>query len=53
MEGGERLSQPHSGEYDWLGPDLTRNTRGRYIPILLIVLVTITLDGPAQRLIQT
>ena len=33
MEDGERRSQSNSGEYYWLGPELTQNTRGRYIPI--------------------
>ena len=36
MEGGEDIADE---------PDLTRNTRGRYIPILPIVLVIITPDG--------
>ena len=29
MEDGERHSQSYSDEYDWLGPDLKRNTQGR------------------------
>ena len=45
MEGGKRRPQAHSGEYDWLGPDLIRNTRERYILIFLMVLVTLTPDG--------
>ena len=40
LEDGERRSQPYSGEYDWLGPDLTRNTRGQYILVFPAVLVT-------------
>ena len=35
MEYVKRLSQSHSIEYDWLGPDPAQNTRGRlysYIP---------------------
>ena len=53
LEVGERRYQAHSREYDWLVPDLTLNTQGRYIPILPVVLVTPTPDGPAQRLVQT
>ena len=37
MEGFERCSQSHSRKYDWLGPDLMKNTQGRYILILLVV----------------
>ena len=51
MEGDERLPQPHCGEYDLLGPDFMQNTRGWYIPILPLVLVTLTPDGPAWRFI--
>ena len=40
MEDGERRSQPHSVERDWLGPDITQNTPGRYILVLSAVLVT-------------
>ena len=40
LEYGERRSQPYSDEYDWLGPDLTQNTRGRYILIFPVVLIT-------------
>ena len=32
VEESYRRPQSHSAEYDWLGPDLTQNTRGRYIP---------------------
>ena len=42
MEYGERHPQPYSQEYDWLGPDLTQNTREHYIPIFLVVLITTT-----------
>ena len=37
-----KFSQPYSGEYNWLGPDLTLNTRGRYILIFPVVLITPT-----------
>ena len=40
MEDGKICSKQHSGEDDWLGPDLTRNTRGQYIPIFPEVLIT-------------
>ena len=36
----ERDSHPHPREYNWLGPDLTRNTQGRYKHILPVVLIT-------------
>ena len=49
MEGGERFSQSYPIEYDWLGPELTLNTWGRYILILPIVLVTLIPDGPAME----
>ena len=42
LEDVERHSQLYSGEYDWLGPYLTQNTRGQYILILLAVLITPT-----------
>ena len=42
LEDGKRCSQPHSVEYDWLGPYLTQNTQGRYILILPVVLMTPT-----------
>ena len=42
MEYGERRSQPYSGEYDWLGPDLMQNKRGCHILILTAVLITLT-----------
>ena len=42
MEDGERHPQLNYLEYDWLGPHLTRNTLGRYILILLEVLMTPT-----------
>ena len=45
MEGGERNFQSHSVEYYWLGPDLTQNTQGRYILILPVVVVMLTLPG--------
>ena len=47
MEGGERRSQSHSGEYYWLGPDLTQNTRGRYIHIFMVEVVMLTPPGLA------
>ena len=40
MEDDERHYQPYSREYDWVGPDLTQNTRGRYILISLEFLIT-------------
>ena len=40
----------HSGEYDQLVPGLKQNTQGRYIPILPVVLITLTPDGPTWRL---
>ena len=48
MEYGERRPQSHSGEYDWLDPDLTQNTQGRYILILPEVLIT-----PTHMLLMT
>ena len=42
MEDVERRSQPYSDEYDWLGPDPTRNNRGQYILIFLVVLINPT-----------
>ena len=45
MEGGERRSQSHSIEYNWLGSDLTQNTRERYIPILAVVVVMLNPHG--------
>ena len=47
MEGGERPYQSYYGEYDWLDPELTRNTRGQYIPILPAEIVMLTLPGLA------
>ena len=41
----EILSQSHSGEYDWLGPDLPVNTGGQYIHILLLAVVMLTYTG--------
>ena len=32
-------------EYDWLGPNIMKNTRGRYITILLVVVIMLTLPG--------
>ena len=32
-------------KYYWLGPDLTRNTRRRYIPVILLAAVMLTLTG--------
>ena len=34
MEFGERRSQLHSGEYDWLGPYLTLNIKGQLYPYI-------------------
>ena len=45
MEDGKRRSQSHSGEYDWLGPELMRNKQGGYILIFLAVLITPTKYG--------
>ena len=42
VEGGERHPQSHSGEYDWLGPDLMWNTQGWYIYIFLVAVVMVT-----------
>ena len=39
----------YSGKYDWLYPDLTRNTMGQYIPILLVVLIILTPYVPERR----
>ena len=57
MEDDERRPQSLSGEYAWLGPYLTRNTRGRYIHIFpeAIVMLTpygIALNHPQYRAIQ-
>ena len=50
VEDYERHSKPYLGKYAWLGPDLTQNTRGRYIPILPEVRITLNfmvlLTGP-------
>ena len=40
MEDGEKRSQSHSVEYDWLVPELAQNTQGRYILVLTAVLIT-------------
>ena len=42
MEDGKILPQKYSVEYDWLGPDPTRNTLGRYILILPALFITLT-----------
>ena len=42
LEDGERRSQPYPGEYYWLGPDPMQNTRGSYILIFLVVLITLS-----------
>ena len=34
MEDGERRSQSHSGEYDWLGPDPMQNTQEWLYPYI-------------------
>ena len=44
----ERRSQSHFREYGWLGPDPTWNTRGWYILMFPVVLITPTLYSPAQ-----
>ena len=41
----------YSAEYYFLGPDLTRNTRGQYIPIFPVFFITPNLDVPARRFI--
>ena len=46
MEDGQKRSQSHSVEYDWLGPELMLDTRGRYIPIFPVALITPTLYNP-------
>ena len=43
MEDGHRCPQSYSGEYGWLGPDITQNTRGRYILILAAILIALVL----------
>ena len=45
MEGGKRRSQSHSRECDWLGPDLTQNRQGHYIPIFPVAVVILTPPG--------
>ena len=45
MKYDERHFQLHSGEYDWLVTELTQNTRGEYVIILLLVLITPTKYG--------
>ena len=45
MEGGERHSQSHSGEYYCLLPNLTWNTQGCYIPIFPVAVFIITPPG--------
>ena len=47
VEDGKSRFQPHSREYDWLVPDLTRDTRERYITIFLAVLITAVTDRPS------
>ena len=49
VEYGEIYPQSNSGEYDWLVSNHTWNTRGRYIPIIPLVLITPTPYGPAWR----
>ena len=51
MEDGKIRPQSHSVEYDWLGPDLMRNTRARYILILPVVLITSTPYSPATEVL--
>ena len=50
MEGVERHTQSYSGYRDWLGPDLTRNKRGRYMPILPVAVALLT--PPGQNIID-
>ena len=45
MEGVERHTQSYYGYRDWLGPDLTRNKRGRYMPILPVAVALLTPPG--------
>ena len=49
MEDGERRPQSHSVEYYWLGPDLTQNKLGRYIPLFPVVIVMLTPPGLARN----
>ena len=49
MEDGERHPKPYYRECDWLGPYLTRNTRGEYILILPAAIIPtrmILMTGP-------
>ena len=50
VEDDEGHSQSHSSDYDWLGPELTQNIRGRYIPIFPLAIVMLTSPGIAQNL---
>ena len=50
-EGGKRRSQLYSRELYWLGPYLTQNTWGRYIPILSVEFVM--LNPPAHKLLYS
>ena len=43
----KELTNIYDREYDWLGPDITLNTQGQYIPILLVVIVM--LNTPRQN----
>ena len=45
MEGGENMPPKYSGEHYWLGPDITQNTRGLYITILMVAVVMLTPPG--------
>ena len=49
VEDGERFSQSNSGEYYFLGQYPTLNTRGRYIPIYPVVIISPTLYCPVCR----
>ena len=49
MEGIKRRSQLYFGEYVWLGSDLKQNIRGRYIIILPVAVVMLTLRGLARN----
>ena len=45
VEDGEIRSQSHSREYYWLGPYLTQNTQGLYIPLLPVEVDMLTPPG--------
>ena len=45
LEGCERRIQEHYIEYYWLGPELTQNTWGQYIPIFPVGVSMLTPPG--------